>query len=256
MKFSLMGRVLAISSCCSIAVQAGTDVSPRCDSITLATGALRCVRARDDGTVDQRWDPASEPWAGEYVAANEPAENYCGPTAVKNFLRWYGMDEDYEVLGSEMRTNTWYTDTVFRGWGAAALLETVIKAGTLPVDLRAALDRRAPEGYTACIKQGDGNFEDIRSALAEGDQVVVLESRGTDKLHWTVATGLYFDGETLTLRLANSVDRSVDDFLRDWSLSRLGDPFRRSMLASFFGLMPYTMIRWLPTDLANGESCP
>jgi hypothetical protein len=132
----------------------------------------------------------------------------------------------------------------------------VLKAGTLPEDLLAALARRAPEGFTACIKQDDGDFESIRAALAEGDQVVVLESRGTDKLHWAVATGLYLDGETQTVRLANALDRSVDDFVRDWSLARVGDAFKRRMLASMFGLRPYTMIRWIPTELANGDSCP
>jgi hypothetical protein len=191
------------------------------------------------------------------VGADEPAVNYCGPTAVKNFLSWYGSDEDYEVLGGEMRTNTWYTDAVFGGSGlAGALLEDVLKTGTLPGDLRAALARRAPEGFTACMKQDDGDFDSIRLALAEGDQVVVLESRGTDKLHWAVATGLYLDGETRMVRLANSVDRTVDDFVRDWSLSRVGDPFERQLLASLFGLRPFTMIRWIPAELANGESCP
>ncbi len=242
------------------AADGATEVSisalSRCASITLATGIEHCVRAGDDGTVDQRWDLASEPWAGAYVQADEPSENYCGPTAVKNFLAWYGSDEDYAVLGEEMRTNTWYTDDLFGGSGvAAALLETVVKAGTLPSDLRAALARRAPQGYTACIEQGDGNFENIRSSLSAGDEVVYLESRGADQLHWAVVTGLYLDGETPTVRLANAVDRSVDDFVRDWSLVRVGDRFKRDLLASLFGLRPYTMIRWIRSELANGPSC-
>jgi hypothetical protein len=224
----------------------GGTCRPRCDSLTLATGIEHCVRAREDGTVEQRWSQASEPWEGEYVGADEPDDNYCGPTAVKNFLVWYGSDEDYAVLGDEMRTNTWY--------GAALGGFAPIKAGTLPADLRDALSRRAPEGYTACIEQGKGDFESIRSALAAGDQVVVLESRGSGNLHWAVTTGVYLDGETPVVRLANSADRSVDDFMRDWSLARVGDSFERSLLAGF-GLLPYTLIRWVPVELSDGESC-
>lgn len=48
---------------------------------------------------------ATSPWRGEYDQDSEPKSDYCGPTAGKNALNWYGNDVSYSTLASEMKTN-------------------------------------------------------------------------------------------------------------------------------------------------------
>ena len=252
----------------------GNNCTPICDPLTVASGAERCVRARPNQTVDLRFSALDAlPYKVQYQQADEPEENYCGATAVKNFLYWYGSDVDYRGIAGEMRTNSWDTGPIYLAVLAAgpligcvdplftclpislAISELAVKAGTLPGDLRAALQRRAPPGYTACIKSGDPSLETIRASLAEGNPVVYLESEGGN-LHWAVITGLYDLGSGLRVRVANSDNRDWATFVTDWSLSPVGDDARRGILSALFGLNPYTMIRWIPSDQANGELCP
>jgi hypothetical protein len=256
----------------------GTVCNPVCGRLDLVSGAERCVRSRSDQTVDFRFTQFDlKIWTEQYAQVDEPtgSENYCGPTAVKNFLTWYGSDADYGSLAQEMRTNSWDTGPVFGAVFlagpligcvdplfscpaiAAAISGLAVKAGTLPGDMQAALARRAPSGYTACIKSGDPDLEAIRSSLADGNPIVELESEGTT-LHWAVITGLFRDpaGSDLQVRVANSDNRDWGTFVADWSLTKVADSTTRGILSNLFGLNPYTMIRWVPSSQAPNGVCP
>jgi hypothetical protein len=258
----------------------GVSCAPICDPLTVATGVERCVRARPDGTVDMhlsRVDPA--PWEQQYVQANEPHVNFCGPTAAKNFLYWYGVDAPYATLAAEMRTNSWDNSFLVAGALLAAVATPVIgplvgcaepiscailaaaistylvDAGTLPGDMQKSLNGRAPAGYVACEKDGDSSEEPLRAALAGGNPVVFLEST-VGNLHWATATGIYTDGlGRHVVRVANSTDRPWADFRQDWSLSRIGEPARTALNLAF-SIRPYTMIRWIRAEDFISGHCP
>lgn len=251
----------------------GATCTASCLPTAVATDVQRCVGTHD-GTADLRLSSTDcQPWQGQYAQGDEqPFVNYCGPTAIKNFLYWYGADATYADLGNEMRTNTWDTGSIFAAivglghlvgciepicWGIATsvIAGAVVNAGTLPIDMLAAMDRRAPPGYVACMKSGDENVDPIIRSLSEGNPVVFLESRGDGNLHWAVATGLVNDNGDLRLLVANSANRGVSQFQTDWSLSSVGDGVRRSFL-SMFGLNSYTMLRWIRREEADGHRCP
>jgi hypothetical protein len=251
----------------------GRTCEPRCSPMTVATGAGRCVRARPDSTVDLRLSLASSIWSGPYTELDEPEENLCGPTAIKNFLSWYGTDADYGPLTAEMRTNTWDTGAVLAAvilagplvgcvepicWAIVTSIVSgsVVKAGTLPSDVLQAMNARAPEGYVACIKDGDSNLENLRGSLATGNPVVFLESGGADNLHWAVATGIRSSGGNLRIRVDNTTETTWSNFQTRWSLTPVGDGAKQGLLSNLFGLKPYTMLRWIPAGEASGTRCP
>ncbi len=255
----------------------GVTCTLECDTFPVATGVERCVRAREDLSVDLRKALGESLYLGKYLQADEaPFVNYCGPTAIKNFLDWYGTDVDYAQIGAEMNTNLWDTGVVTAAVflagplafcfdpviscpiAIAAISGAAVRAGTLPGDMRAALARRAPEGYTACLKAFDPSLEPVRESLAFGNPVIFLESKGAGNLHWAVAIGLYYTGfGSLRVRVANSTDREWSDFVHDWSLAPVGNGATRQILGSLFALHPYTMIRWIPSEQAlEGDICP
>ena len=134
-----------------------------CAPMTLYSGVERCVTVRPE-TVEFRLSATDpQPWTQQYVEADEPGANFCGPTAGKNFLYWYDQDVDYATLAGEMNTNTWdfglVAGLVVLAGPAVGCFELIscaivtglvsgllVDAGTLSGDLRNALNARAPAG--------------------------------------------------------------------------------------------------------------
>ena len=197
---------------------------------------------------------ATTAYEGKYLQADEPIKNYCGPTAGKNLLYWYGIDPSYSSIAKKMQTNTWEN-----GGKASALCGTVcsaepictglcislltsrLKAGTLPADARKALEHYAPAGYEVRSSSGKRNIGLILEQLLQGNPVMALESTGEDNLHWVVVTGAFIDQGKLALQVANGTKRYVETFLDDWSISKVGGKTVRSIFERL-GLEPYTMI--------------
>lgn len=214
-----------------------------CRRVTVGNGVERCVEVLDEGrtvnlylnrTDTVAWGhgykaPYVDFWEVEHptvrgyatvIQDDEPDINYCGPTAGRNFLSWYGLDAPYDNLGSEMKTNAWDTAPVL---GAAALVcafepictgiltstiaDIAVKAGSLPRYVRESLYGRMPAGYEACGTEGVDSLEDIRQSLIRGNPVVYLESRKYGNLHWAVITGLEARNGDTFLRIANSEGR-------------------------------------------------
>jgi hypothetical protein len=144
-----------------------------------------------------------------------------------------------------------------------AVSSSAARAGTLPGDMRAALQRNAPAGHVACMSTGDPSFEKIRSALAAGYPVAYLQSRYENNLRWAVVAGFWKDepSNQTWVRTLNTNNRSWPEFVQDWSLSKVGNSTARGLLRSLLGFEPYTMIRWIPQaqaipDGAGGYRCP
>lgn len=236
-----------------------------CTPVMVARGVERCVNVTDDGGVDLYLDRsaiAGETWNGAYVQDNEPAKNYCGPTAGKNLLVWYGSDPAYPDIADAMRTGEWDTLPIFGFAGAACAWEPVctsvvgstvakiaVKFGTLPSDMRSALEGLVPDGLEECGSTGVRSLEEIHESLASGNPVVILESKGRNKLHWAVITGIFFQGGEPWLRLANSGEgsRSWRELRKDWSLAKVGNRLVRKVMTDDllgFGLEPYTRIHF------------
>ena len=246
-----------------------------CKPVVVGGGVERCVDTQADGSVSlhlSRHDRTV--WEEEWVQAEEPEVNFCGPTAGKNLLFWHGMDVDYAVIADEMNTNTWDTAAVL---GAAALAcgfepictaivtaivsDAIVKAGTIPGDMRGSIYGRTPAGYVPCVETFVADLDAIRFSLSNGSPVIYLESRGEGNLHWAVVTGIYQSSGVTHLRVANSANRSWDDFRTDWSVSRVGGAVVRGLLDGLLGIKPYIMIRWEKvenaTDIGGGMfACP
>jgi hypothetical protein len=189
---------------------------------------------------------------------DEPEDNYCGPTAGKNLLHWYGKARSYETLASAMSTNDWANGLdVLAACSAACSFEPLcagscytvvngaLEVGTLPDDMAHALDLYKPSGYRVYrYESASESIHRMLSQVAEGNPVVALQSTGKRNLHWVVVTGTYFDANSnLVLRIANSENRTVNDFLSDWSLSKVGNSAVRKVLKEL-GLVPYIMIHY------------
>jgi len=240
--------------------------TPWCNQIEVTPGVVRCVQVPGDGTVSLHLSPGDmTPWEQEWVQGDEPDVNYCGPTAGRNLLYWYGTDVSYATFAAEMRTNEWEEGIGLFALAVAAcggdflicgpivytvLSDSLIKAGSLPSDVAASLNSHRPAGYGFCASSGNNAIGPIRDALEHGSPVVYLESRGSNNLHWAVVTGLYDDGGGLQVRIANSGDRSWSDFVHEWSLEPVGNGLVRGVLSGL-GLVPY--VRYYYT--APGQSC-
>jgi hypothetical protein len=236
----------------------------RCTPILVGNGVLRCVEVKDDRSVNLYLSPYdSRPWNGTYWQSDEPDDNYCGPTAGMNFLLWYGLDDSYETLARDMKTNTW--DRLAALGTAAAICggepicttvlavtasEAIVKAGSLPHDVRETLYNRMPDGYEACGREGIGSLDDVQASLAAGNPVVYLESGGTNNLHWAVITGIDYSGAEPLVHVANAGWRTWSSFNPAWGLSNIGNDFvYRVMVDDLLGLdlTPFTEVRWCKT---------
>ena len=254
----------------------GKTCTQVCTPMNVGYGVDRCVLARPDGTVDLFLDPTktSRIWTQTYQQNDEPHENFCGPTAGKNMLYWYGHDVDYDPLGASMQTNTWDSSKlddvcIVLACGlidpicdAACLafagdaLGSVINAGSLPSDVNPTMDALAPPGYVRCNNESDITLPQLQWSLARGNPVMFLESRGSGNLHWTVITGLYTSPTTgeLMLRIANDTgDRTLSEFQNDLSLDEIGDFDGAAIEAVGVGR---TVIRYAKaTDVLPGNVC-
>jgi hypothetical protein len=238
----------------------GVTCVPVCTPVTVGVGVTRCIQNRN-GNVRLYLSPdgANEYnyWTGTFQETDEPTVNYCGPTAGRNFLLWYGIDASYAELGSEMRTNTWDgadivgaallacgLDPVCTTAVSLAVQNTVGRAGSLPNDVFGTLFTKIPPGYVMCANP-PGSFDAIRASLANGDPIVTLVSGGAGNLHWEVITGAEGIGPP-SLDIANPVDvspQTYSNYQTDWSLAPLG-ALDLAALDAFLGIGNDVSFRW------------
>jgi hypothetical protein len=227
------------------------------EPVPVSAALTRYVRKRASGAFDLYLDATlGNPWEESYVQADEPSANYCGPTAGKNLLAWYGNSAvTYAALGAAMSTNSWSGGFDF-AWICAGLcfleptcttacylgLEVGATAGTLPADMASALATYAPPGYHLVRLENDSvALRELLVQVSAGNPVVFLESEGSGNLHWAVVTGTSVLGTELTIRIANAVNVPVSTFLSNWSLEKVGGSTVRSALAEL-GIVPYVMM--------------
>ena len=212
------------------------------------------------------------PWNGWWGPSDEPERNYCGPTAAKNLLFWYGHSSDYSALGSEMRTDDWLsiTDVVKDcacvcspspiclptelacTLSCSVLTEGLDKfygIGTSPDNLQKVLAKESPYGYQLYRKSGNPGIETFESHLREGNPIVVLIWTGS-RLHWTLVTGTYDENGTTKVRFANHGDQTWDWFVHQWSFSGIDWPV--SQVLGDFGIHPYTWMYYEKATILTG----
>ena len=254
----------------------GVTCNRLCEPVMVAPGVERCVYQAGD-EVDLYLSPADqftkEPWQGEYRQSDEPEENFCGPTAGKNFLFWYGRDESYSSLASAMKTNTWDTEEVIVGTGlvctagclvagvpnpicigactaatAFVVADALVKAGSLPGDVEQAMADRKLSGYITCPGE-DLELDEVVRSLSHGNPIMFIESTGEGNLHWAVITGLFRNpgDPELRVRIANSGDVTWDQFRTNANLTRVGSAFVEGVLEEFFGVEE-TSIYWAKSE--------
>jgi hypothetical protein len=228
----------------------------------VGAGVERCIERGEDGTVNLYLNPLDpSPWKERWAQQDEPEKNYCGPTAAKNFLFWYGMDSPYEDLAAELNTNHWDTLAVGGAAGvacafvptctsavASVVSELLVKAGTRPSDLRKVMyGTRMRTPYRACGEEGHNGLPNIHNSLADGNPIIVFESREADNVHWAMIVGLYTVGGKTWVRMANSEDRTWSDFVVDWSIDKAGNRFVNKVVQDDLlgiGLKPYMSLSW------------
>jgi hypothetical protein len=242
----------------------GTSCVEFCTPIIVGAGVERCVRVRGDSVRLYLNATDHVEWEETYVQSDEPVVNFCGPTAGKNLLSWYGADVPYSTIAAEMRTNAWDFPVVFAAVFiiipepiTAAILSAIIsdaavKAGTLTGDMRHVIAVHAPPGYVMCPEDGAVTLDEIRASLVHGNPVIHLESAGEGNLHWAAVTGILDSSSNPTLRIANSYDRSFSQFQTDIGLTRVGSGVVQQILRDLFGLNPQTIIRLE----REGTPCP
>ena len=220
-----------------------------------ASDETRYVRTFPKG-ITLHMSEDSKPWQETVNVYDEPGSNYCAPTAVKNLLSWYGINLSYELLGQEMETNNW--EPGFNVWASCAgacmgevaicanacysIVKNNIK-GTSISNTIATLNRYKPYGYELKYIAGDPDqVENIIHQLLQGNPVMINEviEDGVGVSHLSVLTGIKIkeDGE-IYVALANSPNKSLDEFMEDWSIKSLGSKFIRSV-ARKFGQRPFT----------------
>ncbi len=205
----------------------------------------------------------ADQWNESYVDSDEPRSDYCGPTAVKNMMSWYGQDFiSYEDIGRDMKVNRGYITGSH--WAKCAAICTgeilfctniclkivekkALQQGTNIKHLKKYLENKTPEGYTFNHTVGDPSMiAEILQQLLNGNPVVINELvnpevvGGPDKdmLHTSVLTGLVIERGVIHVTMANSYKRPLRRFMEDWSLERLGSKARRR-IASKLGARPF-----------------
>lgn len=239
---------------------ATTDGSVAAEAITFTGELTRYVKVEAYFVrslyLDEASVTANTPWSGTFEQADEPEVNYCGPTAGRNLLSWYGKDVSYATLGVDMRTNNWDQGGFAVKYCAAVtginaplfaicykILTKELAAGTLPGDMKNALNTRKPTGFEVKMRTGSTDSFEIFNQLADGNPVMALIFTESGTLHWVVITGTYLDNGVLKLRVANGTDYTLSDFINKyWSLDKVGDAFIDGFLSSELGIKPYTML--------------
>jgi hypothetical protein len=210
----------------------------------------------DDNNLFVYEGQACTPWNGLWIQADEPGANYCGPTAGKNVLDWYGEELSYGQLANEMNTNNWmstidkvgecglicgFVDPVCFA-ACYAAVDTLADVGTIPTDMLTAFSQNSPIGYRPYAYRGSAAYpySFFQAMLQGGDPVVVLVWTGSE-LHWTIVTGTYDDGGTVGVQLANYANHTTmdwDTFEHQWSFAGLDWPMP-DVFSDFAGIDPY-----------------
>jgi len=185
---------------------------------------------------------------------------YCGPAALTNLLRWYGIHlplseaaELTRVHERKLGVEAWAACAAVCGGDLAVctnicydLTDKLETVGTSFEDGARAVRLSTPPGYVYRHTREDPSaIVELIEQLREGNPVIInewLESGdGNPALHMSVLTGLEIgdDGE-VWVRMVNSVKRPLGDFMRAWSLKGLGSERRRRYAKRFFGIKPFT----------------
>jgi hypothetical protein len=252
----------------------GVTCTQDCTPTVVGFGVTRCITARPDGTVDLFLNPGdATPWKETYVQANEPQQNFCGPTAGKNVGLWYGSDPSYADLAFEMKTNTWDEDAIVSLCQSGcfpfdlpclglcllngeAIGDAFVEAGSLPGDMRAALDARMPPGYVRCAGDDSVTLAQLSWSLSKGDPVIYLESRGAENLHWAAVTGIFNSTTGPAIRIANAGDVTFADFQAIASITQVANFLIRDYLRVLLGVRP-SIIRYAKaSNVSAGNNCP
>lgn len=253
-----------------------TGCASDCRFVSAAGNVARCVIERQPSPgLDLKLTQTGAVWSGTFKRANEPSPNYSGPTAAKNLLWWYyGYDASYPQVAGGLGTNARGRADILAQvtslgptlgcadtgcWQATTeqLAGPLLAAGTLPTDMRAYLERQAPfPGYIACITDASTLSADtLRAGLVEGNPWVVLLSDGPSQLRWDVITGFEVRGGVDYVRLGESAPVFADAFLHGlWDLGNL-EPAGREALQRYYGIAPFTAVRWIARSAARGTRC-
>ena len=223
-----------------------------------------------DGRVNLYYDTECFPWVGNYFQGNEPADNYCGPTAGMNLLDWYGAPSTYDHLGDEMNTNDWIsTPEALKACLCSCspcpmclcpepscsavctvLSNTFFDVGTPPDDLENTLRRHSrlesSVGYLLFRHRGNPGLETFEYLLAQGNPIVVLIWNGKT-LHWALVTGTYDANGTVMVRFANNDDLTWDTFVHQWSFESMNWPVPR--LLDNFGIENFVWMHYEKTAI-------
>jgi len=241
------------------------------DPVRVSGGVNRYIKRYGDARVDlyiNRGDRA--PWEQRWSQSDEPHRDYCGPTAGRNLLFWYGRDASYRVLGRDMKTNNWRPG--FRLWGACAgvcageiavcanvcygVLKKFVSRGSLPKHVKSALHRHRPPGFNVYYQDGVGALSRILKPLSDGNPVAVLQSTKRKNLHWTVVTGYFKKRGRLFLRFANGGERTWGEFIKHWSLQKVVRTRAARRVLKRMGIKPYVLLYYSrngsPWDYTGG----
>jgi hypothetical protein len=192
-------------------------------------------------------------WLGEYDYRDQPEDGYCGPVAVKNMTWWYDCDVPWEQAAHDLKTNDF--DPGFKLWKycAAACMgevagcantcyEIVIRQvkGTPVSEIKKTLKKYTPDGYELKFTSKDPSMVDeIIYQVSIGNPVMVIETINKGKGHTSVITGFYWDNGELWTSGINTYERSLDDFMRGWSLIDMGNRVEKYVMGKF-GMRPFT----------------
>lgn len=205
-----------------------------------------------------------DPWRGQWNAWDEPEPGYCGPTAMRNMLWWYndGLDVSYDHAAAMMDLDDWRLedkqDTIWACSGAC-MAEPLCVAGCYLVIKKQlsglgvtakgavkALKRWAPEGYEAHVTKDDPSaIVELVEQLLDGNPVVISEYI-EGNLHLSILTGISVDDTGVPwVVMANSYERTLDEFMRAWSLRDFGDSKTVKRAARRrVGIAPFMAVWW------------
>ena len=226
----------------------------------------RYVKTSCEG-VDLYLTEESDQWYTTYTVLNEPHKDYCGPTAVKNLMAWYGTDTlSYEEIGEMLDADRTYMGGKEWATCAAACAGEILfctniclrildkkigQAGTRTKHAKKALRKLAPKGYKLSHTVGDPSMiEEVLYQLLQGNPILINELLNPDvigiegkpdEMHMSVMTGIEIESNVIYVIVANSFRRPLRRFMEDWSLKRLGS-LRSRKLSSKLGAKPFEAI--------------
>lgn len=206
-----------------------------------------------------------------YTQNDEPKRGYCTVTAMKNLLHWYGEEISYEQAASELRTGDFtYKKEVYASCtavcGGEALIcgnickeivkDLIDNQGTTLVQMKKIMKNHTPPGYEFHNTIEDPSaIVEMFNQLQEGNPILVngYIDGNPGSMHSFLLTGFRYKQDGAQVRVINTNQLTLEEFMDSWSLVNFGNDRKLRMQKRFAKQAPFSAMWYSKKEVNNGD---